>query len=391
MAPDITISHYSTGTATVAANGTVVTGQGTAWAGAARTGDLFGTHRGLPIRILAVNSNTSLTLAHPWPGSAQTAASYEIQCTPRDVGYRRAIEELISDVSEGNLPLLAALLGAPNKLAYFDSSHSMALADFPAWARALFGLPGGADKLPYLSGASGAELADFPAWARALFAETGELPDGALPERLRASSPRLETSSDDLNDLSESGFYVTAGGVAENRPLGVGEWFVFNIADDLAGLGARAQIAVRRTTAAGGMAFRHRDVSGVWQDWKIVYHSQNLVGTVSQSGGIPTGAVIESGENANGKYTRFADGTQICQGTVSITPVANEVSTATATFPVEFFSPPTVVVSTVSNSIAVVRPAALNSQATTTSVTVNFIRSNTGVTMQNYEASGRWF
>jgi hypothetical protein len=37
-----------------------------------------------------------------------------------------------------------------------------------------------------------------------------------------------------------------------------------------------------------------------------------LVGTVSQSGGVPTGAVVERGSNANGEYVRFADGTQIC-------------------------------------------------------------------------------
>jgi len=38
----------------------------------------------------------------------------------------------------------------------------------------------------------------------------------------------------------------------------------------------------------------------------------NLVGAVSQSGGTPTGAVIERGSNANGQFIRFADGTQIC-------------------------------------------------------------------------------
>lgn len=35
------------------------------------------------------------------------------------------------------------------------------------------------------------------------------------------------------------------------------------------------------------------------------------VGTVSQSGGVPTGAIIERGSNANGSYVRFADGTQL--------------------------------------------------------------------------------
>ncbi|MCM2563852.1 DUF2793 domain-containing protein [Lutimaribacter sp. EGI FJ00015] len=42
------------------------------------------------------------------------------------------------------------------------------------------------------------------------------------------------------------------------------------------------------------------------------YGPGNLVGSASQSGGTPTGAVIERGSNANGDYARFADGTQIC-------------------------------------------------------------------------------
>ncbi|WP_386415513.1 hypothetical protein [Stutzerimonas stutzeri] len=42
------------------------------------------------------------------------------------------------------------------------------------------------------------------------------------------------------------------------------------------------------------------------------FRRNNILGTVSQSGGIPTGAIIERGSNANGEYVRFADGTQIC-------------------------------------------------------------------------------
>ncbi|SDT46186.1 hypothetical protein SAMN05216496_4715 [Pseudomonas sp. Z003-0.4C(8344-21)] len=37
-----------------------------------------------------------------------------------------------------------------------------------------------------------------------------------------------------------------------------------------------------------------------------------LVGTVGQDKGVPTGAVIERGANANGEYVKFADGTLIC-------------------------------------------------------------------------------
>lgn len=39
---------------------------------------------------------------------------------------------------------------------------------------------------------------------------------------------------------------------------------------------------------------------------------QSILGPVSQAGGVPTGALIERGSNANGVYARFADGTQIC-------------------------------------------------------------------------------
>lgn len=43
-----------------------------------------------------------------------------------------------------------------------------------------------------------------------------------------------------------------------------------------------------------------------------LYSRDSILGTVSQSAGVPTGAIIERGSNANGEYVRFADGTQIC-------------------------------------------------------------------------------
>lgn len=45
------------------------------------------------------------------------------------------------------------------------------------------------------------------------------------------------------------------------------------------------------------------------------YGPGNVVGTVAQVGGTPTGAVIESGSTVDGAYTRFACGLQICTST----------------------------------------------------------------------------
>ncbi len=42
----------------------------------------------------------------------------------------------------------------------------------------------------------------------------------------------------------------------------------------------------------------------------------DILGTVSQAGGVPTGAIYEGGSNANGSYVRLADGTQICSSSL---------------------------------------------------------------------------
>lgn len=57
-----------------------------------------------------------------------------------------------------------------------------------------------------------------------------------------------------------------------------------------------------------------------------------ITGTVSQSGGNSTGAIFERGSNANGSYTRFADGTQICTRFVETSASAD----STWTYPVAF-------------------------------------------------------
>lgn len=58
-----------------------------------------------------------------------------------------------------------------------------------------------------------------------------------------------------------------------------------------------------------------------------LYSRDSILGTVSQSAGIPTGAIIERGSNANGEYVKFADGTLICHHKVLFTiPSATAVS-----------------------------------------------------------------
>jgi hypothetical protein len=76
-----------------------------------------------------------------------------------------------------------------------------------------------------------------------------------------------------------------------------------------------------------------------------------ILGTVSQVGGVPTGAIIERGSNANGEYVKFADGTMMCHGqfstNVSIAASINvwyesSLGTLSFNFPSTFINVPTV-------------------------------------------------
>ena len=67
-----------------------------------------------------------------------------------------------------------------------------------------------------------------------------------------------------------------------------------------------------------------------------VYSRDNIVGTASESSGTPTGAIIEKGSNANGNYTKFADGTMIC----GFYKGSSSTGATTWTFPAAFSAIP---------------------------------------------------
>lgn len=45
--------------------------------------------------------------------------------------------------------------------------------------------------------------------------------------------------------------------------------------------------------------------------WVKQYGSNSIVGDVSQIGGVPTGAIMQTGSNSNGRYIKYADGTLV--------------------------------------------------------------------------------
>ena len=87
----------------------------------------------------------------------------------------------------------------------------------------------------------------------------------------------------------------------------------------------------RFTIFRSGEPSYFREVSSSGQTpWLKKYDSGSIVGTVSQSGGDPTGAIIQRGSNSNGEFVRYADGTQICRTTID---AGNSAANGDGTFP----------------------------------------------------------
>lgn len=107
---------------------------------------------------------------------------------------------------------------------------------------------------------------------------------------------------------------------------------------------------------------RHSNDGGSnWSDWDHIYSAANAVGTVSEASGTPTGALMQTGSSANGTFTRFADGTQICSAVLTSTLAGDAVWT----FPATFASAPAVLVTPAKDTVA---RSGTYSGATTTDV-----------------------
>lgn len=70
-------NYYGSGTISVSANGTAVTGAGTLWSTPIVPGDTLEAG-GRAVRILSVTDDTHLTLAYGWPSTALAGAAYMI-------------------------------------------------------------------------------------------------------------------------------------------------------------------------------------------------------------------------------------------------------------------------------------------------------------------------
>lgn len=130
----------------------------------------------------------------------------------------------------------------------------------------------------------------------------------------------------------------------------------------------------------------------------VSYKKSNILGTVSQASGVPTGAIFEIGSTASGEYIKYANGTMICRYTynaqqwVDLPFLGGFVSGYIPwTFPVAFTARPNVSV-TPANDSSLFGLVGTSGTASMENIRIGQnVSAGAATRSANFIAIGRWF
>lgn len=390
------MAWYKTGTVSVTNGSATVTGSGTAWVANARVGQAFALEgSGVQYEIAAVVSDTELTISPAYLGATQSGQSYAL--LPVVGFYREAYDALAAAVSQWSSYVATALSGlfgdgsaAAPGIGFEDETNTGLFRK----AAGQLGLATAGVQRALLS--STAFQIDVPVSGTAVTQSSADTTAGRLVKvgdfGIGLDAGPVVTS---LDDFYTWGSYFAYGGAHASAPTGTNPFpslsGAFSLQVRNATLGASDEYIVQRATqfAAGAVSTKERVRStsgGGWGAWREVFNASNILGTVSESSGTPTGAIIEQGSNANGQYVRFADGTQICDARLTSSSSAQ----VTWTFPAAFTATPQVIAT--ANSDSGRMPATTAGGATNVNFSVwNTIQVRVDAISTSLIAIGRWF
>ncbi|MFU2330336.1 phage tail protein [Pseudomonas sp. NFX98] len=329
---------YKSGTVSVALNSNAVIGAGTAFLSNGRVGDGFRGPDGGWYEITNIASDTAMSIAPNYQGATSAAGSYAIAPlqgyvkdsadalralvnqfggvlgvlgnTPTQAGVRTALNLTTSDgLTEGaaNLYFSAARAIASALTGFVTTTGSPVVATDSIVVAAGKLQAQVSAALPKAGGTLSGPINDAPATpiASAATVDIGAATSGVIA--ISGNTPITGLGSIAAGARRTVRFLgsllLTHNAVSLILPTGASITTAANDTAEFLSLGGGNWICLRYNPANGkSVAFS--------------FDRTNIVGTVSQSGGTPTGAVVETGTNASGTYIKFADGTMICRRTV---------------------------------------------------------------------------
>lgn len=263
------MAWYKTGTVSVTNGQTSITGTGTKFATNARVGDGFNGPDGNWYEVTNITSETVLAIFPPYQGVTTSSSNYMI--APLQ-GYNKESADRLRAITD-SLTAVTSVAGKTgavtlNKsdvgLANIDNTSDLNKPISTATQTALTALQNGKkDNFTILPIAQGGTNATTPDAART---------------NITAAKSGANSDITEINALTKA-ITIAQGGTGSTTEAG---------ARTNLGLGSAAVAAI--------------------------------LGVVSQSGGTPTGALMEQGSNVNGSWFRFASGLMITFQSLNITP-----------------------------------------------------------------------
>jgi hypothetical protein len=355
---------YKSGTVACTLNSTTVTGTGTAFAANARVGDAYLGPDGRWYEVANIASDTVLSILPAYLGATVAAGVYAL---------------------------------APMQGYVKDSADALrALVNQYGEKLAALGTTGNYEILPVVKGGTGRSD------GRAAFSEVGVQAAAALFNQQGMYMGWNAASAGEghfvVNKGNGNGGFtwrsVNAGNTAAGPTMSYSYDGVLAVPLELQ-VPKISGLTTALSTAQGG--------TGNTTGTATKLAASAIVGTVGQAGGISTGAIIERGSNANGEYTRYADGTQICTRSLSAQRTLNKASgplfydakEVQPAYPIAFFSTPKVSIQVTGFTYEVMWLGASWTSALTAwpsgYVMTEVTRPSSDLVYFDYIAIGRWF
>lgn len=403
--------EYFTGTASVTAGGTTVVGSGTVWTGGNVSIDDEFFIDGVEACVTAVVDATHLTIT-PWIGSTKSGANYTIrQNSSRrfdDIAIAEDAKAIVAATNQqGYVTPVPAGATVPDPSLGKDNDIAVQFETWKVWKK--------------VSGAwvlQGSPTGLLPANALSEIAALSKQADARANIGLTLQSSATDATAGRVLTVGAFGagapIVVTNGNTRTNRPSGL--YYMTGATTNLPSGAGDGYLTVKQLDNDNaiveyqaydtGDRWVRVEMAGTFYPWinvgismtpDLAFRRGNVLGTVAQSSGVPTGALVQTGSNANGAYVRFADGTQFCWQNTTKSFAINTAygsvyyGATTLTFPIAFTAAPAV---TCNGQRSGQFGTASASSITATDFSlriIDWVSRSSGSNEVGFIAAGRWF